>query len=54
MVVESEEFIRSFAEKRNINVIGSINPQAIGATDGDFYDALHPKREFFVELLSVN
>ncbi len=38
---EIEEFVCNMAEKYNINVIGSFNPQNVGLTKEDYYDARH-------------
>ena len=50
MVLKSEEFVRDFAESRGIPVIGSFDPGRLGATGADFYDAIHPTREFMAAL----
>lgn len=43
ILLEMEEYIRSMAERYNVEVVGSYNPQNVGLTDDDFYDARHIK-----------
>lgn len=47
---EVEQYVRQFASEKNIPVIGSYNPHTIGATEKDFYDVYHSKREFINQL----
>ncbi len=42
---ESERMYRQLAEKYNIPLYGSFDPDVLGVTNGDFYDAIHPKEE---------
>lgn len=50
MLIASDSFIRTFAEERGIRVIGSVNPHRIGAQNSDFYDFMHPTREFMTAM----
>ena len=43
MVLELEDYIRKYAEEKNITVIGSYDPTRYNLTSSDFYDATHPK-----------
>ncbi len=40
---EIEEYVRSMAEKYDVEVIGSYNPKDVGVSDEDYYDARHIK-----------
>ena len=51
MFGETEDFIREFASDRSIKTVGSFNPEAVGASEDDFYDAYHPTRGYLVRLL---
>lgn len=50
MLIESETLVRSFAEERGISVIGSVNPERVDAEAADFYDYIHPTREFMTTM----
>jgi hypothetical protein len=43
MVLESENYIRKYAEDKHITVIGSYDPGRYNFTSADFYDATHLK-----------
>lgn len=45
IISEVEDTYREMAARRGIRVIGSYDPEAIGFTGADFYDALHAKRD---------
>lgn len=42
---ETERLYRNLAEKYGIRLYGSFNPDVLGLTNADFYDAIHPKEE---------
>jgi hypothetical protein len=43
--IETENYIRRFAEENNLILLGSYNPSKFGLSAGDFYDEKHPKRD---------
>lgn len=43
MVLKTEEFIRNFWEKQNIEILGCFNPTKIGMDENYFYDGMHFK-----------
>ena len=43
IVFQTEDFYRSLGEELDIPVCGSYDPDAIGITNSDFYDAVHPR-----------
>lgn len=45
MVLESEDYIRRYAEAKNITVIGSYDPTRYNLTSADFYDPTHVKSD---------
>lgn len=45
MVLKTEEFIIKFAEKEDIEILGSFNPTKIGVDENYFYDGMHSKEE---------
>jgi len=44
-VFESERFYRQMAQRLGLAVYGSFDPAALGVTNADFYDELHPREE---------
>lgn len=54
IVTEVEDYLRNFAESKNIPLIGSYNPKKINFQDLDFIDDMHPRRESINELLKRN
>jgi hypothetical protein len=54
MVLKTEEFIRSFARKKNIEILGSFNPTKIGVDENYFYDGMHSKEKGIKIILNSN
>lgn len=46
MIIQSETYIRTFAGRRGIRIVGSFDPSRAGAGNTDFYDWAHPTRAF--------
>lgn len=45
LIFESEAYYRSLGEKYGVSVYGSFDPEKVGLTRADFYDAIHPTEE---------
>ncbi|MFN2340043.1 MAG: hypothetical protein ABR547_02065 [Halanaerobium sp.] len=43
IIYEVEEYIREFAEKNDIKVVGNYSPYELNLDKGDFHDGMHPK-----------
>ena len=54
IIVEVEKFLKSFAGKRNIQIIGSYNPRLLDLTEGYFYDAMHLKKSGIDKIFVTN
>ncbi len=50
---ESEQLYRQLAKKYNIALYGSFDPDVLGVTNADFYDAIHPKEEALMRYYDV-
>lgn len=50
---ESERLYRELAAKYGIGLYGSLNPDVLGVTEDDFYDAIHPKEEALMRYYDV-
>ncbi len=50
---ETERMYRELAEKYGIDLYGSFNPDVLGLTNADFYDAIHPKEEALMRYYNV-
>lgn len=53
-VLKTEEFIRSFARKKNIEILGSFSPNKIGVDENYFYDGMHSKEKGIKLILNSN
>jgi len=52
-VISFEKYVRAFAAgKKNVRVIGSLNPGPYKLNSADFYDGMHIKRNTVVRILS--
>ena len=40
--LEIENWYRGFADRNSIRIIGSYNGNAVGCTEDEFYDGMHP------------
>lgn len=45
-------YVKALSKKRRITIIGTYNPQSVGFTDKDFYDATHARKESLDKLLT--
>lgn len=45
IIVEAEDYLRSFAEMNNVPLVGSYDPTKIGCKAMEFYDAIHMRPE---------
>jgi len=45
IVLDVEDYFRSIAQKKNIPIIGSYNPESLTLSENGFYDGMHPKTE---------
>ena len=52
MLIEAETFIYAFAEEKKIEIIGSYNPELVGADNADFTDYIHPTWEVMAKICS--
>jgi len=52
MVSESENYFISLAEKYNIKLVGSFNPDKYQLKNGDFFDGMHPKEEIVFRIFT--
>lgn len=50
---ETEQKYRELGKKYGIGVYGSFNPDTLGVTNVDFYDAIHPKEEALMRYYDV-
>lgn len=51
-VIETEKYIRLLANKHNIKVFGSYDPNLAGCNDAQFTDDMHPKEECINSIFS--
>ena len=53
-VVDAINYINIFAQKNDIDIIGSFNPSIVNFANNDFYDAAHPRKESLDVMLIDN
>ena len=53
-IILAEAYIRQYASENDILIIGSYDPSAANASNDDFYDYMHPKREYMALLCAKN
>ena len=51
-VKEVESYLKRFASRENITIVGSYNPNVSNLTSSDFIDGSHPRREAIDQLFS--
>lgn len=54
MVLKTEKFMRSFARKNSIEILGSFNPNKLGLDETFFYDGMHSKEKGIKIILNSN
>ncbi|MGM0499995.1 MAG: hypothetical protein ACQERL_07310, partial [Bacillota bacterium] len=52
IIYEVEEFIREFAAKNGIEVVGDYNPSELELDKNDFHDGMHPRETVMEKLFS--
>ena len=52
IIYEVEEYIRKFAAKNDIQVVGDYNPAELGLDRNDFHDGMHPRESVMERLFS--
>jgi len=53
IVLETENKLREFSKKRNIECLGSFNPATYGIESAGFYDGMHSKENTIKKILKV-
>jgi hypothetical protein len=51
--IEAEKFYRKFAIEKVIQVIGSYNPENVAASEKDFMDWVHPRRNLMSKIINT-
>lgn len=52
IIYQVEEYIREFAAKNKIEVVGDYSPYELNLDQGDFHDGMHPKENVMEEIFS--
>lgn len=50
---DMEELFLMIAQLKNVNIVGSYNPEKVGCFENEFYDLMHPKEECIKKALAM-
>lgn len=51
-IINVEKYLRKFAYKNDIKLIGSYNPHEYGLTSSDFFDGMHPLDDVYIKIFN--